>query len=36
VRLALRAARRLERESRVHARVIDLRWLDAAASGGHP
>jgi 2-oxoisovalerate dehydrogenase E1 component len=27
VRLALRAARRLEREDRVHARVIDLRWL---------
>jgi 2-oxoisovalerate dehydrogenase E1 component len=27
VRLALRAARRLEREDRVHARVVDLRWL---------
>src|SRR5260221_9376463 len=27
VRLALRAARRLEREDRVPARVIDLRWL---------
>jgi 2-oxoisovalerate dehydrogenase E1 component len=27
LRLALRAARRLERERGVHARVVDLRWL---------
>jgi 2-oxoisovalerate dehydrogenase E1 component len=27
VRLALRAARRLERESQIRARVVDLRWI---------
>src|SRR5262249_22683329 len=27
VRLALRAARRLEREDKIRARVIDLRWI---------